>query len=202
MAIEDQNDSDPPAEASERRGEVTLLLAAARDGNDDVSSQLFPVIYDELLGLARSLFRDERDGHTLGPTALVHEAYLRLVDSDTVEWESRAHFFRVAARAMRRALINHSRAKRTAKRGGDWDRITLSGLQSEESGAIDLVALDECLEQLEALDERQCRVVELRYFAGFTIEETAEILGVGTRTVELDWSMARAWLHRRLSTED
>ncbi len=182
------------------RERATQLLADMRDGSPAASERLFPLVYDEMHALAEQVFRRERPGHTLQPTALVHEAYLRLVGHAGGEWKSRAHFYAVAARVMRRILINHAEAHRAAKRGGDRHRVTLAEDQTPapEARDVDLLALDEALAGLEALDERQCRVVELRFFAGLGVEETARVLGVSDRTVELDWKMARAWLFARL----
>jgi len=161
---------------------------------------LLPVVYDELRRLAARYLRGQRGGHTLQPTALVHEAYLRMAKGGALPLDDRTHFFALAARAMRQVLVDHARRRAAVKRGGDPERVTLDdtleiGRGGEEKRRLDLLALNEALERL---SPRQCRVVELRYFAGLTIAEAAESLGVGTRTVEDDWALARAWLQRRL----
>lgn len=166
------------------------------------------MVYDELRMLASSFFKRQQAGHTLQPTALVHEAYAKLVISGPEmsgesKWTSRAHFFAVAAKAMRQILANHARERRAAKRGGDWHRVTLSeALTPSGQRDLDLVALDEALEDLAALDERQARIVELRFFAEMTIEEISHVLGVSVSTVEREWRMARAWLSGRLREPD
>lgn len=157
-----------------------------------------PLVYDELRALARSFFGRQRSDHTLEPTALVHDAYVRLVHQDKVDWNGRAHFFATAARAMRQILVNHAEAKGAQKRGGGWNRVTLAVADTDTERVVDILALEEALTRLEALDSRQARVVELRYFARMTIEETASVVGVSPRTVELDWRMAKAWLAKEL----
>ena len=166
-----------------------------------VGDDIVPVVYEELRSLAASLLRGQRAGHTLQPTALVHEAYVRLFGRrpEGDPWASRHHFFAVAAKAMRQILVNHAEARAAQKRGGAWHRVTLSAVDTPASALdVDLVALNEALERLERLDPRQCRIVELRFFGGMTVEETADALGISPRTVKLDWRMARAWLHERL----
>ncbi len=180
--------------------DVTAMLDLIGRGEAS-PDELLPVVYRELRALAGSVFRGQRADHTLQPTALVHEVYVRLVDRATPAgpWEGRRHFFAVAAKAMRQILINHAEKQRAAKRGGDWQRVTLAAVDTPGGARdIDLLALDEALTALERLDERQCRIVELRYFAGLTVEETAEVLEVSPRTVQLDWRMARVWLQDRL----
>jgi len=181
--------------------EVTQILGELGAGHASAAERLFPLVYDQMRLLAEQYFRGERTGHTLQPTALVNEAYLRMVDQTRAQWQGRAHFYAVAARVMRRILINHAEAHRAAKRGGGGPRLALTDSATPASGAsdVDLLALDEALSRLEALDERQCRVVELRFFSGLSVSETAAVLGVSERTVELDWSMARAWLMTQLS---
>jgi len=174
--------------------DVTQLLIQAAKGRKSAAEQLLPLVYEQLRALARSFFAAQRPDHTLEPTALVHEAFMRLVGQSQIDWTSRAHFFAVAAKAMRQILINHAEAKQAAKRGG-WRRITLSGEVAEPSDReVDLLVLNEALSRLEGLDERQARVVELRFFGGLTVEEAANVLKVAPRTVELDWRMAKAWL--------
>ncbi|MHC5025506.1 MAG: sigma-70 family RNA polymerase sigma factor [Planctomycetota bacterium] len=175
--------------------DFTQMLRAGVVGTDE----LLPVVYDQLRALAGSFFRGQSSDHTLQPTALVHEAYFRLAgDTDaTRSWENRRHFVAVAAKAMRQILINHAEARGAQKRGGDWSRVTLSAVGAPDHEA-DVFALEEALDELERLDERQCRVVELRYLAGLTVEQAADVLGVSPRTVKTDWRMARAWLKDRL----
>jgi RNA polymerase sigma factor (TIGR02999 family) len=191
------------ADPASPHGRVTAILRTIQDGHASAAEQLLPLVYEELRNLADQLFHQERVGHTLQPTALVHEAYLKLVKQDDVSWQGRAHFYAVAAHAMRRILINHAAKHRATKRGGGRHRVTLcedtpDPTRTGSSMDVDLFALDEALTRLEAIDERQCRVVEMRYFGGLTIEETAEALDIAPRTVKLDWQMARAWLYLQL----
>ena len=181
--------------------EVTRMLADLDRGDPAALARLLPLVYDELRHLADSFLRRERAGHTLQPTALVHEAYLRLVDQP-LRLENRAHFFGVAAQAMRCILVDHARARLAAKRGGGGQRLALedaAGLSDERE--LDLVALDDALRSLSALDPQQSRVVELRFFGGLTIEETAAVLRVSPATVKRDWQTARAWLHREIKKD-
>jgi RNA polymerase sigma-70 factor (ECF subfamily) len=181
-------------------GDVTQLLADLQNGRPAVASQLTPLVYNELRRLARHQMRHERPDHTLQATALVHEAYLRLVNLPERTWQNRTHFIAIAAQVLRRILIDHARARRTAKRDGALHRVPLEEpllLTDEQSD--ELVALDEALERLAQFDARQSRVVELRFFGGLTVEETAEALGISPKTVKRDWSVARAWLHREVS---
>ena len=180
---------------------ATQVLEALAGGDAGAADRLLPLVYDELRALAASYFARQAVGHTLQPTALVHEAYLKLAGGGNAQWESRAHFFAVAARAMRQILMNHARDKAAAKRGGGRQRITLDeGVTPAGNGdrELDLLALDDALSQLSRLSERQATVVELRFFGGLTIAEAAHVLGVGTTTVEDDWHLARAWLGREL----
>jgi RNA polymerase sigma-70 factor (ECF subfamily) len=180
--------------------EVTAILQEWSGGDRDAPERLMPFVYDELRRLARTFLFRERDGHTLQPTALVHEAYVRLVDQTRVNWQNRAHFYGIASRMMRRVLVDHARAHATDKRGGGTVRLSVDDVQLPiEQRAADLVALDEALERLLQMDERKCRVVEMRFFAGMSDEEIAEVLGVTTRTVLRDWKTARLWLYRELS---
>ena len=184
--------------------DVTRLLAQASRGDADAIDRLVPILYEELRRLAHLRMRGERPGHTLGTTALVHEAYLELAGLDRMTWRDRAHFLAMAARAMRRVLIDHAAARGAQKRGGGDRAITLD----EEAelvlggGARDdeLLALDEALGRLAMVSERQCRVVECRFFAGMNVEETAEALHTSPATVKRDWTVARAWLHRELKS--
>ena len=161
---------------------------------------LMPLVYDELRRQAARYLRREQAGHSLQTTALIHEAYVRLVDQRNVQWQNRAHFFGIAAQMMRRILVDHARTKKRVKRGGSNIRISLGDADIAVKGQeIDIVALDAALERLAAIDEQQSRVVELRFFSGLTVEETAEVMGISKATVKRDWSMAKAWLHRELS---
>jgi len=165
--------------------------------------QLLPVVYDELRRLAQSYLRKEHPGHTLQATSLVHEAYLKLIDQKVTAWQNRAHFFGIAAQLMRRILVDHARQKHAAKRGGSQIRVTFDeGLPLSDDQGPDLVALDLALEKLAEIDERQARLVELRYFGGLSIEETAEVMQTSPATVKRDWTLAKAWLHRELSDSE
>jgi RNA polymerase sigma factor (TIGR02999 family) len=187
--------------SAESSGDVTRLLDAVSHGRADVLPELLPLVYDELRRLAASYLRRERADHTLQPTALVHEAYLKLVDQRLDRWQNRSHFFGIAAQAMRRILVDHARAHDAAKRGAGVERVTLDEhALLGESSSIDLIALDEALTRLATLDPRQARIVELRFFAGLEVDETARVLDVSPATVKRDWAMARAWLHRELAT--
>ncbi len=180
-------------------GDVTELLRAWSGGDRLALDQLMPLIMDELKRRAGSYLRGERPGHTLQPTALVNELYLRLVDQDRSTWHDRAHFFAITAQLMRRILVDHARSRRADKRGGDWaETIALDEGRDVATNGIDIVMLDNALSALSALDERQGRIVELRFFAGLTIPETAEVLGIAQPTVSRDWRNARAWLMREL----
>jgi RNA polymerase sigma factor (TIGR02999 family) len=177
---------------------VTRLLAQWADGDRKAMEDLLPLVYDELRRLANSYLRRENPGHTLQSTALVHEAYLRLVDQD-INWQSRAHFFGIAAQMMRRILVDHARAKNAEKRGDGACKVTLEeGLLSTESRDVDILALDQALTRLAEFDKQQSQIVELRFFGGLSIEDTAEILKVSPATVKRDWAMAKAWLFREM----
>jgi RNA polymerase sigma factor (TIGR02999 family) len=178
---------------------VTHLLVAWRQGDQAALAHLLPLVYDELRRLAQRYLQRERPDHTLQATALVHEAYLRLVDQRQAQWQNRAHFFGVAAQMMRRLLVDHARQQHAAKRGGAAPQLALDeALQVADARAADVVTLDEALTALAALDPQQSRIVELRFFGGLTIEETAEVVGVSPATIKRDWSMAKAWLYREL----
>lgn len=181
---------------------VTQLLEEMSRGNQDALAELMPLVYNELHKLARHHLAAERPDHTLQPTALVHEAYVRLAGQPGAGAQSRAHFFAVAALVMRSVLVDHARARQRAKRGGDAQRVTLSAADDAASpdNAVDVVALDEALNRLAAQDERKARVVELRYFVGLSIEETAQALESSPATVKREWTAARAWLRRELTT--
>lgn len=183
--------------------DVTLLLTAWRDGDPEALDRLIPLVYDELRRLAGRFLDGERHDHTLQPTALVHEAFLRLAGGSVPRWQDRVHFFAVAAQVMRRLLVDHARARRSAKRGGSVRRLPLeAALEIGGPAAADpelLLLLDEALVELAAHDPRKARIIELRFFGGLTLEETAEVTGVATSTVILEARLARAWLFRRMS---
>lgn len=183
--------------------DVTQLLLDWRRGDPAVGDQLLPAIYAELHRQAERAMRRESPEHTLQPTALVHEAYLRLIDQNRVEWRNRAHFFGVAAQLMRRILVDHARGQHAAKRGGGDRPITLTdvGAAASTETGLDVLALHEALETLAAFDPKQARLVELRYFTGLSIEETAEALGISPATVKREWAIARAWLRRELGSK-
>lgn len=179
---------------------VTRLLAEWGKGDQAALEKLTPLIYGELKRLAARYLRRERSDHTLEATALVHEAYLRLIDQRHVVWQNRAHFFGVAAQAIRRILVDYARGRHAAKRGAGAVKLSLEDVvETPRQRPLDLVALDDALEDLAKMDPQQSRVVELRFFAGLSIEETAEVLGISPATVKRDWTAAKAWLHRDLS---
>jgi RNA polymerase sigma factor (TIGR02999 family) len=179
--------------------DVTELLMAWGRGDEDALSRLTPLVYDELHRLAAAYMRREQAGHTLQTTALVNEAYIRLVDSSRVRWQNRAHFLAMASQLMRRILVDFARKRRYQKRGGDWRQVTLAeGLGVAANLDSDLVALDDALEGLVKLDPRKARVVELRFFGGLSLDETAAALQLSTDTIGRDWRAARAWLMREL----
>ena len=189
--------------------EVTRLLVAWRSGADGAEDELFAIVYEELRRIARHHLRRERDGHTFGATALVHEAYLRLVDQTRVEWADRAQFFAIASRMMRRVLVDHARRHRAAKRDGARVQVSLGAAPPEsivaDERAATLLAVDDALTRLSAQDERLARVVECRFFAGLTEAETSAVLGVTERTIQRDWAKAKEWLYaelRRMKDED
>ncbi len=188
---------------SDAGSQITGIVSGLDEGGGAArAAELLPHVYPELRRLAARFLRHERPGHTLQPTALVHEAYLKLVDQTRVSWRGRSHFFAVGARAMRRLLINHARDHQRQKRGGGFRPVTLaegSVSGGKGLGVEELLSLEQALAQLAQLDERQARVVELRFFGGLTTSEIAEVLGVSRRTVEGDWAHARAWLKRELS---
>lgn len=180
---------------------VTELLLGWGDGNKEALDRILPIVYDELRRQAARYLRRERAGHTLQTTALINEAYIRLVDQKNVRWQNRAHFFGIAAQLMRRILVDHSRTKGRAKRGGSDVRVSLSDANLiANQRDIEVIAVDEALARLAQIDEQQSKVVELRFFGGLTVEETAEVLKISPATVKRDWSMAKAWLHREISS--
>lgn len=188
-------------EKSADKHEITKVLQSWSDGDAQAVELLFPLVYEELRRLARSYLRRERGDHTLQPTALVHEAYLRLIDQ-TVEWQNRAHFYGIAAQMMRRVLVNHARERAADKRGAEWRKISLENVENLGANQpLDVLALDEALQSLEKFDARKCRVVEMRFFCGLTEKEIAEVLKVTEKTIRRDWTMAKMWLHRELSPD-
>jgi RNA polymerase sigma factor (TIGR02999 family) len=190
-------------DVNERAQDVTQLLRAWSDGDARALDDLMPLVYRELRSRAAAYLRRERPGHSLQPTALVHEAYLRLVDQNRAAWQNRAQFFGVAAQMMRRILVDHARARRTNKRSGQWARVTLDGdLKALDAVDVDVLDLDRALNRLGELDPRKSRVAELRFFAGLSLAETGEVLGISVATVEREWQVARAWLFRMLSGHD
>lgn len=183
-------------------GEVTQLLRQLSEGNQQSLPHLMPMVYDDLRRVAGAFMRRERAGHTLQVTALVHEAYLRLVDQRVVNWQNRAHFFAIAAQAMRRILVEHARAKGAEKRGGEYEKVSLDDISVSLTPRHSelLLSLDEALSRLEQVSPRQCRIIEYRFFAGMTEDETAAVLDISARTVKRDWRVARAWLNRELGS--
>ena len=180
--------------------DVTVLLNKIASDDNSAPNQLLPLVYDELRKLASGYLQNERPDHTLQATALVHEAYIRLVDWENVSWQNRAHFFAVAAQVMRNILVDHARKKKAEIHGGNLQKLALDeAISFSNSKDVDLVDLDDALKELEKLDERQSKIVELRFFSGLSIEETAHVLGVSTMTVSRDWNFVKAWLYRRLN---
>jgi RNA polymerase sigma factor (TIGR02999 family) len=182
-----------------RKDDVTDLLEELSDGNQDALAALVPLVYEQLRRLARSHMRREQRMQTLQTTALVHEAYMRLVDQRNVRWQNRAHFFAIAAQAMRRILVSRARARLAEKRGGGGEKVQIDDLDiANPESTVDLVAIDEALQRLAALDPQQGRIVELRFFGGLTVEEAAEVLQLSASTVKREWRTAKAWLRREL----
>jgi RNA polymerase sigma factor (TIGR02999 family) len=180
--------------------DVTRLLVNWSNGDRQALEALLPLVYDELRLLAGRYLRRERVGHTLQSTALVHEAYLRLIDQRNVQWQNRAHFFAVAAQMIRRILVDHARKTQSEKRGGQAPRLSLDeAMAVAQDRDVDLVALDDALNGLAEIDEQQARIVELRFFGGLSIEETAEVLKISPATVKRDWVMAKSWLYREMT---
>jgi RNA polymerase sigma factor (TIGR02999 family) len=191
-----------PAMPTQKTTQVTQIVNKITAGDKLAAEQLFPLLYDEFRKLARRYLKNEAFGHTLEPTALVHEAYLKMVDQTRVEWHGKTHFFAVGAQAMRRILVDHARRRHRVKRGGGRLRITLDeSLAISTEKSEDLLALDEALSKLAEVDPRQATIVELRFFGGLSVAEVAEVLGVSKRTVEGEWTMVRAWLRRELLSE-
>ncbi|HEY7786431.1 MAG TPA: sigma-70 family RNA polymerase sigma factor [Pyrinomonadaceae bacterium] len=181
---------------------ITKLLIDLTNGNSAAVDELLPLIYGELRSLAANYLRRERPDHTLQPTALVHEAYLRLVDQTQVNWQNRAHFFGVAAQMMRRILVDHARAHKANKRGSDYQKVPLDEkIDKADERSTELIALDDALTELATVDDLKSRIIELRYFGGLTVEETAQVLGVTPVTVNRHWRMAKAWLYGKMQNE-
>ena len=183
--------------------EITRMLIELTDGNQEVVNQILPHIYDELKRLASSYLRRERVNHTLQPTALVHEAYMKLIDQKRVQWQNRAHFFGIAAQVMRRILMDHARKHQADKRGGEAEKLPIEEeilVVSHEKSA-ELIALDDALQTLAGIDEQKAKIVELRYFGGLSIEETAEVMGVSVPTINRQWRMAKAWLYSQIASD-
>jgi RNA polymerase sigma factor (TIGR02999 family) len=193
---------DPDAEPAAGSEAITSLLARAQEGDRQATDELLPLVYEELRELADRFLAAEKRGATLQPTALVHEAYLRLVGSDQAGWENRAHFFGAAARAIRRILVDQARARRAARRGGGRPlRLDTDAPLAGPEPSLDVLAIDEALAKLASIDAQKARVVELRFFGGLSVDETAASLGVSASTVAREWVFARTWLHRAMSDE-
>ena len=187
---------------STRVTRTTQIVEQVSQGNRDAVDQLLPLVYDELKQLAAHYMKSEASGHPLQPTALVHEAFLRLVDQDQVSYQGQTHFFALGAQAMRRILVDHARARGRQRRGGDRQRITLDAeAVFSRTREEDILVIDDLLKELSELDSRQAQIVELRFFGGLTVEDVAEALGLSKRTIEAEWTMARAWLRSQLSEE-
>ena len=192
-------ESSTAGEAVPSKSDITQWLAVCREGDAAALERLLPLVYDELHRQAVRAFGRERAGHTLQPTALVNEVYLRLLNQHEMKWQNRAQFCRVAAQMMRRILVSHARTRRAAKRGGGETCITLEeGVAPAPQRDLNLLAVDEALTRLEAIDPEKSRMVELRFFSGLSVEETAEVMGVSPRTIDRQWQTAKAWLHREL----
>ena len=192
-----------PSSSDKTSHDVTQLLKSWSDGNQESVEVLVPLVYDELRRMAAVYLHGERTGHTLQPTALVHEAYFRLVQHDKMRWQDRAHFFAIAARTMRRILVDHARSHRSAKRGGSQSAVSLE-VAGDQAKPLepDMVALDDALKDLASMDPDKAKLVELRYFGGLSIEETAQVMECSRATVIRQWRMAKAWIHSQLSADD
>lgn len=190
----------PEIPVDDKPGDVTRILYEMKEGNHEAEDRLIPIVYKELRRIAAAYLRREAPGHSLQPTALVHEAYLRLTHMHGVDWQSRSHFFAVSATVMRRILVDRARAQHSKKRGDGWNALSLDNviLPSPER-APEIIALDQALKRLSQVDERQSKIVELRFFAGMSEEEIGEVLGISPRTVKRDWRVARAWLYDELN---
>ena len=196
------NHFDASDENSTDEQEIAALLEQLASGVDNAADQLMPLVYDRLRGLAQKMLRNESPSHTLQPTALVNEAYIRMLGQSQVNWQGKTHFFAIGARMMRRILVDHARRKLSQKRGGSLHRISLEeDLCISKRSDEDVLAIEDALSRLAKLDPRQAQIVELRFYGGLTVEEVAEVLKVSKRTVESDWTMLRAWLRRELTSE-
>jgi RNA polymerase sigma factor (TIGR02999 family) len=193
----------PPEHETPQPEEVTRLLIEWQNGDQQSLARLMPLVYTELKAIAGRYMSRETTGHTLQSTALVHEAYVRLVGQRSVRWQNRAHFFGIAGQMMRRILVDHARHQQRAKRGGPLPALSLDDAMAvtEPEASVDLIALDDALSALAAMDAHGARIVELRFFGGLTIEETAEVLGISTASVKREWATARAWLYRSMQSE-
>ena len=192
-------ESGAPEEGLPSRADITQWLAVCREGDTAALERLLPLVYDQLHRQAMRAFSRERPGHTLQPTALVNEVYLRLADQREMKWQNRAQFFGIASQMMRRILVSHARARHAARRGGGETMITLDeSLAAAPGRDVNLLALDEALQRLESIDAEKSRMVELRFFSGLSVGETAEVMGVSPRTIDRQWQTAKAWLHREL----
>jgi RNA polymerase sigma-70 factor (ECF subfamily) len=186
----------------QRQPEITRILRAWSGGDREAVDTLMPLVYDELHKVAAQYLRKQRPDHTLQPTALVNEAYLKLIDISSVSWQDRAHFFAVASQTMRHVLVDHARGRNRDKRGGGAQKLSLDeAISFSQSNEVDLLSLDEAMRELAAMDEQQSRIVELRFFGGLTVEETAVVLHISPATVKREWRIAKAWLHKRMSSE-
>lgn len=186
---------------TDKKKEVTVFLKAWSGGDREAADSLMALVYKEMRKLAASYLQKQRSDHTLQPTALVHEAYLKLIDASQINWQDRAHFFAVAAQTMRNILVDHARGVAADKRGGGAQKIALDeAVGLSENKEVDLIDLDEALQMLARQDETQSRIIELRFFGGLTIEETAEVLKISPATVKREWTMARAWLFRQMNS--
>lgn len=189
-------------QSPEKQSEITLWLHEWSLGKENALDALMPIVYAELHRQATNYLRRERVGHTLQATALINEAYLKLIDQREVNWQNRAHFFAIAAQAMRRILVDHARSRHRDKRGGEAEDLPLDAAEfatSPDGPSVDLIALDEALTRLASFDERQSRIVELRFFSGMSVEETAEALGISKATIKNEWRTAKAWLFQELN---
>ncbi|PYS99490.1 MAG: RNA polymerase subunit sigma-70 [Acidobacteria bacterium] len=186
----------------QRQPEITRILRAWSGGDREAVDSLMPLVYDELHKVAAQYLRKQRPDHTLQPTALVNEAYLKLIDISSVSWQDRAHFFAVASQTMRHVLVDHARSRKRDKRGGGAQKVSLDeAISFSQGNEVDLLSLDESMRELAAMDEQQSRIVELRFFGGLTVEETAVVLHISPATVKREWRIAKAWLHNRMSSE-
>lgn len=185
------------------KSQITHLLNDIKEGDKSKANELLPLVYEQFRSLANNYFRRENKGHTLQPTELVHEAYMKLVDQDRVDWKGKTHFFAVGAQAMRRILVDHARSKNRIKRGSGVPKLSLDEeLTISTEREDDLIFLDDALIRLEQIDERQAKIVELRFFGGLNVAETAEELGLSKRTIEKEWTMIKAWLRKEISEGD